>query len=622
MARVRQKLNYVPNALKSLTANMTPYDFIASDPVRKYLEKRAIRMTSNSRVNIVYDTSNFTNGEEIHVCPYDAAHKVDTPYDALLIIMAYVFHECLHIIRTDFQVYDDYVYGVLANDPPHRGSKYASFRGMIMSIIEDGTVERWGKREYPGNLRKALNYSNEIHYGYRAARSLEDLMHEGAHPLDVLFEALLSYSVMDMDLEFPDVIPIYERKYYECRPLIDRAKRQSRTIDRAQIAEEIFLNLLPLIDEYIRKCKTDTSFLPIQPSEHNRFDRNKQRTDLKYENDNDDVDINELMEDAARDIYDKQIDEEYSDQISLEMENLEGDGFGPLHNSIRVEFIAADPFEYGKRYDEHRQRISEQRARVKLLMTSFLAVIQRAHDNTERNLYAGNKYLQPFRADKKCCAIRKDVSDEADLFVYVLVDSSGSMNAEQEYVKDALTMISEVCDAMNIPITIVSHMANGKKVTIRTLVDANMRRNTNAGIETYEPMGGTRDGVPLICAAEYLKTRKEAQKLVIAISDGQPWHSCELKLTKELLEIAEKSGVEPGTEQEFYSDYSNYSASDIRDIQRKYGIQPVGIAIAPTMADARKLNQNIRTLYPESFATDLAHLAKKLSEIIEKRLYV
>ena len=179
-------------------------------------------------------------------------------------------------------------------------------------------------------------------------------------------------------------------------------------------------------------------------------------------------------------------------------------------------------------------------------------MVQREQDDTIRGLYAGNRYREPFRVDKKCCAYRKALSDEADLFIYVLVDASGSMGVVSEYVKDALTMFYEVCKKMEVPITIVAHTASGNTVSIRTLVDANMRSGDNTGIEGYEVSGGTRDGVALACAAEYLKFRKEAQKIVIAISDGEPWHTCDLEITPELLHMARISGLRPVDAREFF----------------------------------------------------------------------
>ena len=167
----------------------------------------------------------------------------------------------------------------------------------------------------------------------------------------------------------------------------------------------------------------------------------------------------------------------------------------------------------------------------------------------------------------------------------------------------------------------MAHTANANVVTIQTLVDANMRSGENNGIEGFEPRGGTRDGVALSCAAEYLKFRKEAQKIVIAISDGEPWHTCDLDITPELLQIAKSARLRPTDAKEFFREYSNYSAADIKSVIRSREIHPIGIALAPTMELANLLNYNLRALYPESFATDIDHLAKKLAKVLEKYLY-
>ena len=127
-------------------------------------------------------------------------------------------------------------------------------------------------------------------------------------------------------------------------------------------------------------------------------------------------------------------------------------------------------------------------------------------------------------------------------------------------------------------------------------------------------------GVALACAAEYLKFRKEAQKIVIAISDGEPWHTCDLEITPELLHMARISGLRPVDAREFFREYSNCSSADVTMI-RSRDIHPIGIALAPTMDLANLLNRNLKALYPESFATDIDHLAKKLAKVLEKYLY-
>ena len=141
------------------------------------------------------------------------------------------------------------------------------------------------------------------------------------------------------------------------------------------------------------------------------------------------------------------------------------------------------------------------------------------------------------------------------------------------------------------------------------------------GIEGYEVSGGTRDGVALACAAEYLKFRKEAQKIVIAISDGEPWHTCDLDITPELLHMARISGLRPVDAEEFFREYSNYSATDVKTMIRSRNIHPIGIALAPTMDLANLLNHNLRTLYPESFATDSGFIWRKNSPKYWKNIY-
>ena len=148
-----------------------------------------------------------------------------------------------------------------------------------------------------------------------------------------------------------------------------------------------------------------------------------------------------------------------------------------------------------------------------------------------------------------------------------------------------------------------------------------MRSGDNTGIEGFEARGGTRDGVALSCAAEYLKFRKEAQKIVIAISDGEPWHTCDLEITPELLEMAKTARLRPVDAGDFFREYSNYSAADIKSVIRSREIHPIGIALAPTMELANLLNYNLKALYPESFATDIDHLAKKLAKVLENYLY-
>lgn len=617
-------LVYIPSILKSVQEHMTPAEFVSTEAVRKYIEGRMLRVTSNIKIEIIYDDINYTDGKEIHLNPYQAAEYTRSNFDALLMLLGNAFHETLHVIHTDFEACHKYHIGYINGKKIlYSSGDYFLYRKLLSDVVEDCAIEFWGKREYPGTLKKSLEFADAVHYGNRA--DLETMHRDGARPIELLFSAMAVFGVMDIVPVFPFELPELKEMFDECRPLLTAARIAQKTADRCRVADDIFQIIRPVIEQCMEEGERCPVYQPIQPSTHNRFNRQKQDFDTfrKVRLDQYDIrlDMERLTEAAAKDEYDRKIDRKYSDQLAWSISKLQDGGLGPLHNTIEVEYIQTDLARFASYREAYNRRVVRLTPKIKLLLKGLLSVIQREQDDTVRNLYAGNKYREPFRADKKCCAYRKALSDEADLFIYVLVDSSGSMGTVSEYVKDALTMFYEVCKKMDVPITIVSHTANGNVVTIKTLVDANMRSGEYTGIEGYEVQGGTRDGVALSCAAEYLKFRKEAQKIVIAISDGEPWHTCDLEITPELLYLARMLGLKPTDAGEFFSEYSNYSAADVKTVIRNRGIHPIGIALAPTMELANLLNFKLKKLYPESFATDIDHLAKKLAKVLEKYLY-
>ncbi len=618
---------YIPSILKTVREQMTPSDFVTAESVRKYIQNRMNRVTNNIPADVLYnfdDITAYTDGKEIYVNPFLAAENTGNNFDALLMLIGMAFHETLHMVHTDFNVCYRYHFGYINGEKIlYNSNDYYLYRHLLSDICEDCAIEYWGKREFPGTLKKGLEFADTIFYSKRP--DLKTMYRNGAKPAEVLFSALEVYGVMDIEQEFPLELGSMRSMFRECIPALKAARLAPKTSDRCEAADEMFGIIRPLIDDLLADEEKCPVFNPIQPSTHNKFNLQLQhfqsyrklrldKYDLK-------LDMEYLTDAAAKDVYDARIDRSYADQLDLSISKLEDEGLGPLHNTIKIRYVQSDPVLFIKYREAYSRRVLRLTPKIKLLLKGLLAVVQREQDDTVRKLYAGNKYIEPFRADKKSCAYRKALSDEADLFIYVMVDSSGSMGTVSDYVKDALTMFYEVCRRMDVPITITAHNTNANIVTVRTLVDAGIRSGDSTGIEGFEPEGGTRDGVALSCAAEYLKFRKETQKIVIAISDGEPWHTCPLEITPELLNMAKAAGVKPSEASEFFSEYSNYSAADIKNIIWSRNIHPIGVALAPTMEMANLLNIKLRALYPESFATDIDHLAKKLSKVLEKYLY-
>jgi len=150
MAAKKKFFNYRPKVLESITETMRPRDFIETDTVRKYLEARAVRVASDSEISVVYSNENYTDGKKIHVSTIEAARYAKTPEEAMFILAGYVFHEALHIIKTDFEIFEEYRRGHFDGKIlPEPLPAYSSYRTNVLSIVEDGAVEAWGKKEYP-----------------------------------------------------------------------------------------------------------------------------------------------------------------------------------------------------------------------------------------------------------------------------------------------------------------------------------------------------------------------------------------------------------------------------------------------------------------------------------------
>ncbi len=477
--RERKHLIYIPSTLKDIQEHMTPAEFVSTmQSIRKYVQDRMQRVASNIRIEVVYDTMNYTDGKEIHLNPYSAAEYTRSNFDALLMLLGNALHETLHIVHTDFEACHRYHIGYINGKKSCTAAENTSFTGNFSPMS-------WGLRR--GILgKKRISRHTEKKSRIRRCGLLPEPRrsrhHGGKRRKTHRYPLQRSDRIRPAGYRsrIPPEMPEIETMFQECQPYLKAARIAQKTTDRCRVADDIFQIIRPVIDACMDAGEKCPVFRPVQPSTHNRFNRQKQNFDSfrKVILDQYDIrkDMDRLTEAAAKDEYDRKIDRRYSDQLVMSIANLQDDGLGPLHNTIEIEYIQSDLAKFATYREAYTRRVMRLTPKIKLLLKGLLAVVQREQDDTVRNLYAGNQYREPFRADRKCCAYRKAISDEADLFIYVLVDASGSMGVVSEYVKDALTMFYEVCKKMDVPITIVAHTANGNVVSIRTLVDANMKR--------------------------------------------------------------------------------------------------------------------------------------------------
>ena len=157
----KKHLVYIPSILKSVQEHMTPADFVSTESVRKYVQARMLRVTSNIRIEVVYDDANYTDGRKIHLNPYFAAEHTRSNFDALLMLLGNAFHETLHVIHTDLEVCHKYHIGYINGKKVlYSSGEYYLYRKLLSDVMEDCAVEFWGKREYPGTLKKSLEFAD------------------------------------------------------------------------------------------------------------------------------------------------------------------------------------------------------------------------------------------------------------------------------------------------------------------------------------------------------------------------------------------------------------------------------------------------------------------------------
>ena len=164
----KKHLIYIPSTLKDIREHMTPADFVSTESIRKYVRDRMQRVASNIPIDVVYDTVNYTDGKEIHLNPYRAAECTRSNFDALLMLLGNALHETLHIVHTDFEACHRYHIGYINGKKIlYSSGDYFLYRKLLSDIMEDCAVEFWGRREYPGTLKKSLEFAGAVHYQNR-----------------------------------------------------------------------------------------------------------------------------------------------------------------------------------------------------------------------------------------------------------------------------------------------------------------------------------------------------------------------------------------------------------------------------------------------------------------------
>ena len=195
---------------------------------------------------------------------------------------------------------------------------------------------------------------------------------------------------------------------------------------------------------------------------------------------------------------------------------------------------------------------------------------------------------------------KNNIPHETELAVAVLIDESGSMIGDGRIVSARATAIilHDFCSSLGIPVMIYGHSTGTMNSKSCVELYSYAEYETVDNNDKYRLMGITdrncnRDGAALRYIAERLCERSEATKLLILISDGQPYHT-------------KYSGSE--------------AEKDLRSIKEEYKRKGV-IFVAAAIGDDKDC---IERIYGNSFLdiTDLNKLPTNLAEIIKRHIRV
>lgn len=283
-------------------------------------------------------------------------------------------------------------------------------------------------------------------------------------------------------------------------------------------------------------------------------------------------------------------------------EHLQGLNYSNHHRNMKVE----SKYEFSSYDEDIRKKIyNEVVIEIKSVTRNLIKRLQnilRFNDDDKRAGQVSGFLTQSqlFRKDGKIFSQRKDKSDEADLAILVLVDESGSMISDRRYLhaRRATIMMAEVCEALKIPFAAIGHTAKyrGNEILHRHFVTFEKPiKEQKHQLVNIAALENTREGVSVKYAGEYLLKQPQKDKLLVVISDGDPFHQA-------------VNG------RPFVGDIAKKDAALVVEELEKKGVKTIGVAIGAGQDFIAEIYKNYISI------PDVTRLPLKLVSILEKNI--
>jgi|GEM_PF-4922620 Mg-chelatase subunit ChlD len=307
--------------------------------------------------------------------------------------------------------------------------------------------------------------------------------------------------------------------------------------------------------------------------------------------------IGEVLSEMEREELAKSQSEKRAERVKEHLRSLK---YSDKHNGFKVR-----PYYYQNPTDFEKAVVKEIEDEIRSLARNLTRRIQNVlrYNQDEKRTGLTSGYLNQselWRKDGRVFVQKKDKSDEADLAILVLVDESGSMEESNRYkhARKAAVMIANVCEALRIPLAIMGHQA----IHCRNVVEhyhyvtfERPLREQVANLARITHRQNTREGISLKYAAEYLMQQPQRDKLLLVISDGDPFH------------VDANDNI-------FSGEPAQIDAALVVEEYEKKGMAIIGIAIGEGQDLIASIYKNFISI------NKLEALPQKLVTLIEKRV--
>lgn len=561
---------------------------------------------------------------------------------------AQLIHECLHQLYTEFPL-------PAYSDPLAYNSNRLKALATIANIIEDAYIEAVGATKY-NNIKFFLQFFRTCISIVNNRNSLNQIppSADKTKLLDEYINYFISYMLYPMDI-ISTPSPEIQEYIQKTKPLFMMATMTGEPKTRYTYVQKIFKIIEPIIPEDHEErvdqnqfndkmpgsdthnsnktshspkdaqSQTPDSQLFPQPEEENAQNNSPKLKDpteeylgddlfdnLPSESNNPPQSFKELMKQemekeeingfmqSLKDIAQKQTQAKTEEKESEKTQcvRIGSNEFKEFtaHKNIIIEENHPKPDkslrqEYNALYNEFKSNIDYYNG-------CFLQMLQTNRTVKENGYQYGLGISTKRLGDTKKRHWYRNVNEQdvPDLAVLILIDGSGSMSGEKRRnATKAALILHEVLEKQGINHSIVEHRAHGGKNTMESniLIDFNGKPDQKYNILKIHATNVNRDGLSLLWAERYISKQSNDNKLIIVISDGQPYHN-------------EYSG--------------KVAREDTHEIVKKIEKHNIGvIAIALEENESNVCYEDLKTIYPNLInCPEPKKLTRKLLEIIKK----